>query len=877
MSAAALALSLLWALPAAAQDAGAADQTGAPAADTTSQAEGSPDIVVTGSRFGGRVVTDSLTPIDSIGAEQLASSGATELQEALRVAVPSFTTPRPVAAGALDFLQPPSLRGLSTGQLLMLVNGKRRHTSSSLNLGATLGRGDTNYDFNAIPAGALSSVEVLRDGASAQYGSDAIAGVINLQLDKRIGYDAGASYRQTTRDDGETYVGWAGAGFALGSDGGVLRITAQYQKQEPTDRALPDTRQQYFGRNAAGALVAPSGNFGSGIGLTPSNGTLDPREATIDRNMWVFGQAEYESKSGFANLELPLSGDAATFYAFGGYSKLDGVSFNFFRRAGQDETVRALYPDGFLPLQPIGIENWSGSAGLRGKLGEFTYDLSTTFGNSQEYTDYTNSLNTSQGTASKREFDRGSTRFRQWTNNLDLTRGFDLGDGAPLNVAFGLEYRKEYFVVFAGEPDSYANGGVAIIDGPNAGRPAPVGAQPGGGTNPIDTSNTVRNSKAVYAEIEKEFFDRLTIDGAVRYEDFSDFGDTWNWKAGARFEIIPGFALRGAYSTGFRAPALQQSYTSNTNVSFVNGAPLRIRTASTRDPIAPLIGAAPLKPELSKNLSLGVVISPPSSGLTFSMDYYNIRIDDRIALSSNFSSTALTNLLAARGQPGIQSVAYLTNAVDTTTQGVEGTITWKTRFAGGNLNATLAGMVTQTDLRRIAGTPAALVPLGISTVLFDLTQQIRFTDSSPRDKATLNLNWKSGKFGFNLTNSYYGKVAQVALTGRTAAQVAALVPGYDTKVLPANVAGTSYDIVQYFGGRIVTDFQADYQVTPFATITVGADNIFDVFPAKQIASTVASVAAGTNGADNNGTFPYPYISPFGVNGATLYARLKLHF
>ncbi|MBB3880901.1 TonB-dependent receptor plug domain-containing protein [Sphingomonas pseudosanguinis] len=246
----AVSLSLVWATLAQAQTA-----------PVESDEQASADIVVTGSRFGGRVATESLNPVDTISKEELTSSGASELQDMLKVAVPSFSTPRPVAVGVADFLASPTLRGLSTGQMLVLVNGKRRHTSSQLNLGNTIGRGDIAYDFNAIPAGALGRVEVLRDGASAQYGSDAIAGVINMQLDDRVGVDGTISYRQTTRGDGETYVAWAGGGMRLGSEG-VLRVTAQYQKQEITDRARPDTRQQYFGRNAAGQPVLPSGNLG---------------------------------------------------------------------------------------------------------------------------------------------------------------------------------------------------------------------------------------------------------------------------------------------------------------------------------------------------------------------------------------------------------------------------------------------------------------------------------------------------------------------------------------------------------------------------------------------------------------------------------------
>jgi len=242
------------------------------------------NIVVTGSRFGPRVATDSPTPIDTISSEELAKTGGTDLSQKIKVMVPSFSTPRPVAAGTNDFLTPPTLRGLSTGQLLMLINGKRRHTNAELNSNNQIGRGDVAYDFNAIPAAALSRVEVLRDGAAAQYGSDAIAGVINLELNKSAGFAADARFGMTTKGDGEDILLSLSNGFDVGN-GGIVRITGAYQHHNTTNRALPDTRQQYFGNNA-GVLVLPSGNFGSGTGLTPSNGTLDPREATFNRNNW---------------------------------------------------------------------------------------------------------------------------------------------------------------------------------------------------------------------------------------------------------------------------------------------------------------------------------------------------------------------------------------------------------------------------------------------------------------------------------------------------------------------------------------------------------------------------------------------------------------
>ncbi|MEC4589669.1 TonB-dependent receptor [Nitrospirillum amazonense] len=834
------------------------------------------EIVVTGTRFEARSALKSPTPIDSISAEDLTRGGGSSLQDMLKVAVPSFSTPRPVAAGSLDFITPPTMRGLSTGQLLLLIDGKRRHTSPDLNSSNQVGRGDVAYDFNSIPTAAIERVEVLRDGAAAQYGSDAIAGVLNIQLARGTEGVATAKFGMTQQGDGaDTQVSVA-KGVTLGNDG-FVRLTAQYQAHQPSNRATADTRQQYFGIGANGALVAPSANYGSGTGLTASNGTLDPREATIDRDIWKFGDPKYRNAAVFVNAEKPLS-DLVEAYAFGGYNRLEGISYNFFRRAGQDETVRSIYPNGFLPLQNITLQNGSGAFGLKGDdLAGFGWDLSTLYGGGRNDLGYSNSNNVSQGASSQTSFDRGNDEFRQWTTNLDLTRRVPLGFEDPLKVAFGLEYRKEFYDLRAGEPASYANGGLTILDGPNKGKPAPVGAQPGGGITPDDAVSANRDSKAAYLELEHDFFDkRLTLSSALRYEDFSDFGDTTNYKVAGRFALTDELAFRSSYGTGFRAPALAQSYFGSTNISFVNGQPLRIRTISVNDPIASLVGASALKPEKSDDISAGFVFT--KGALEATVDAYQIKITDRIAMSSNFQSTALTNLLASKGYANIGAVAYLTNAVDTTTRGVDVTLRYRQDLQEwGVLTGTLAGTYNNTTFDRIAGTPAALSAIGITTVLFDLSQQVRFTSSTPKEKETLNLNWQKDRLKLNLTLTRYGEVGQVALTGKTPAQVAALIPGYKVKLVPSAPGSANSDIIQYFGADIVTDIEGSYDVTSDFTITAGISNLLDQYPDKQIASTAASVAAGTNGADNNGTFPYAYIAPYGVNGRTFYVKAAYRF
>lgn len=832
-------------------------------------------IIVTGSRFGGRTSTQSATPVDAIGREALEQSGRVDLIQQLKVEVPSFNTPRPLGSGVGDYLTPPSLRGLGPGEVLVLINGKRRHTASDLNASNGVGRGDVSVDFNAIPYFALSRAEVLRDGASAQYGSDAISGVINLILDRSTGTRAQVTGGITTEGDGAYGEASVSSGIRVG-EGGVFRLTASFQQHEGTDRSRPDTRQQYFGTNAQGAPTTISGNYGSGIGLTPSNGALDPREATIDRNVFRFGDQPNSNKQIFYNFVAPAS-DSVEVYSFGGYNRLDGDIEYFFRRAGQDETIRAINPDGYRPRLDSQLENFSVAMGLRGDdLAGFGWDLSSVYGvNAQDLT-YENSVNVSYGAATPRSFYRLGSDFYQWTSNLDLTREIPVGDADPLKLAAGLEYREESYRLFSGDPAGYLGGGVPILDGPNAGRPAIVGAQPGPSNGADDRASLSRHSWAIYGDAEKTLFGRLLLQGTVRHEHYSDFGNTTNFKVAGRFELFGGLAARASYNTGFRAPALAQSGYNASNTLILNGQQAIVRVAAVDSPAARLAGATDLKPETSRNVSAGLVFA--SGGITATLDAYQIKVRDRIAISSTFQDARLSAFLAANGQGNFSAISYLTNAVDTQTRGVDLVVNYRTRIGSdGMFSATLAGNYNKTEFDRIAGTPAPLAALGIATPLFDLTQQLRFSDSLPRDKVTLDLNYKRGPFAISLTNTRYGEVSTVALTNRTPAQVAALTPGYDVTLVPVSATSANSDIVQRFGAEVLTDLELSWQANRALRLSVGAQNLFDVYPDENIASTVASVAAGTNGADNVGTQPYNAISPFGFNGRTVFVRAGISF
>lgn len=828
------------------------------------------NIVVTGTRFGQRFAADSPTPIDSLSREELVAGGAVELQNMLRIAVPSFNTARPVTSGVADFLQSPTLRGLSTGQTLVLINGSRRHTNSDLNVGNQMGRGDVAYNFNAIPSIALKRVEILRDGASAQYGSDAIAGIVNLILDDSIGGDFTAFTGVTSEGDGEKTSVSLGYGWAL-NENSFIRLSGQFDKQGFSDRSRLDTRQQYFGDNGSSTI---SSNYGSGTGLTPSNGELDPREQTIDRNTFIFGQPERDSYSLFFNAGTQLSDDLEL-YGFAGYSDLSGSNPNFFRRSGQDQTIRSIHPDGFIPFQNIDLVDFSASLGLRGKdMFGFNWDLSSVYGTSKTDLAYSNSNNVSLGADSPTSFERGGTRLKQWTTKLDLTRQIELMSEVPFNVALGVEYRTENFEAVEGELLSYSFGNIPILDGPNAGNVAPAGAQPAGGTSPDETVDEGRDNFAIYAEIEKEWNDVFLVSVAGRYEDYSDFGSTTDYKLSTRYSITDEINLRATVGSSFRAPALPQQFFQRAEVSFATGLPVSTRIVSTTSELAPLIGAEPLKAETANNISFGATYN--AGALSASIDAYQITLEDRIVLSSQFSGNELTDILRENGFGETKAVSFLTNAVDTTTRGVDLNVSYLATLFNGKLRSNLAANFSDTKFDRLGETPDKLLDLGITTDLFDLRSQTRLKDGTPESKIALNVNWSKGNWVIDFTNTRYGEVSQADLSNKTLAQADALISGFNTTLVP-RAGSDNVDIIETFGAKIITDISVAYKFNESTTFTVGADNIFDIYPDEQVATTVESTLAGTRGSDNTGIFPYSYLSPFGVSGTFFYGSLNFKF
>lgn len=853
----------------------AQDVPGETEASAAGEATPQEQIIVTGTRRTDRTVADSPVPIDVIGGEQLTDNGFTDTNRILNQLVPSFNFPQPAITDGTDAVRPATLRGLAPDQTLVLVNGKRRHTSALLNLNGSVGRGSAAVDINTIPPIAIERIEVLRDGAASQYGSDAIAGVINIQLRKRVGNTAQVTYGKyiTTMDDvleqGGPVTGTngqpvldttAGAGdvyqltdngrerrrrdggtltlaTALGlpvGPGGYLNVALQFQDKNPTDRSGADPRRQY-------PLVG---------------GLADPREQTIDRYTHRYGDPATTDYIAFLNAGYELS-PGAELYTFASYNRRDSESAGFYRRANDTRNRNysasttafvPFYADGFLPLITGDIEDIAAAAGVRGTFGdEWNYDASVVYGTNRFNFGVENSFNVSFGNASQRKFDAGSLRFGQTTANLDLQKTFDFGIGSGVSVAFGAEYRNENFRIVAGDFQSYAGG-------PFAPSPifAPAGAQVFPGFRPANEVDASRNSKAVYLELETDLSDAFTIQLAGRYEDFSDFGDTINGKAAARFEPIDGIALRGSISTGFRAPSLQQQFYATTSTNNVNGTLVDILTVPVNNPVAVVLGSKPLKPEKSVNWSAGATFSL-IPGLNITADYYNIDIDDRIVVTEILQDPTttpatprcfgpVTSILCANGFNNVSSARFFVNGIDTRTRGYEIVGTYRVPDMGlGNLSLTAGFSNNKTKI-----TDAAVLPTLPGLTLFGRQESLRLTRGQPRTKLNVGLDWSSGIFGFTARANRFGEV---------------LIPGVD--------AARDQELSKQW----VTDAEVRAKIADRLELAVGANNLFDSYPDR--------VRFGLDGGQNyglNGYFiPYSQFSPSGFNGRFLYGRVSFDF
>nr|MEA2799176.1 iron complex outerrane recepter protein [Phenylobacterium sp.] len=771
------------------------------------------ELVVTGSRAEPRSRLESLAPVDVVTAKSLQKQGTTELAAALAATVPSIDFPRPSNTDGTDSVRPATLRGQGPDQTLVLINGVRAHTSALVNLNGSVGRGSAAVDLNTIPEVAIDRIEVLRDGASALYGSDAIAGVINIGL-RQADHGGGASVtygEHVTRvqffnagtkditDGGATTVqGWQG--FKLGSDG-FLTVSAGYRDQNHTNRSDVDPR-------------------------------FSPR---IVRSR--FGDGDVEEKTIYFNAGKPLGGGWEASAWGGGQQRHSETAATY--RAPNDATqnIPSVYPDGYLPLINTHSDDFSIGGALKGEIAGWKSSFSVDYGWNRLKYGVEHTLNPSLGPTSPQSFYAGQMTYDQTVGNADFSRDFDVGLAGPLNVAFGLEGRNEQFKIGAGEPGSYARGTVAPT--------LSFGSRGFTGFTPENVVDKSRTNVGAYLALEGKITDRFTGSAAVRQEHYSDFGDNTSGKLSGRFEVTPQLAFRGSAESGFRAPGLQQQYFTSTSILFINGVPFDTGTFPSVSSVGKALGGVPLQPEKSRNYALGAVFH--SGNLEVTIDGYEIDVDNRIVLSETLTGSAT----AAPGtnarvifdllQPfGASAARFFLNGVDTRTKGVDYVIHYRLPTDDlGNFDLTAAANTNDFRVTKTPVTKQTILPVPVS--LFARQAVLRFTDGTPKWKVTLQSDWEKNNWGATLRSTFYGDVLS-----------------------PGTLADGSADV--HTGKRTVWDLEGRYTFPHQVTLAVGADNLFDVYP-RQI-----SPALNTTGAA-----PFTSFSPFGFNGRFVYGRLSVNW
>ncbi|MGV3579340.1 TonB-dependent receptor plug domain-containing protein [Brevundimonas sp.] len=781
------------------------------------------EIVVTGTRTAGRTRLDTIAPVDVISGETLTRQGTgTELGSALAAQAPSINFPRPAISDGSDHVRPATLRGLSPDQTLVLINGQRGHVSALVNVNGSLGRGSAAFDLNTIPSVALGAVEVLRDGASAQYGSDAIAGVVNLRLREadsgggitlNLGrYDTSVDTARGSRDeiDGEqvSLTGWIGLPLF---DDGFLTVSGEIQRRDPTNRA----------------------DF-----ATPASTTNGATQTVLGR----FGDPEVESQSIFLNAGKPLA-NGWTAYAFGGFQDKDTESAATARAFNNANNVLAAYPNGFVPLIATHINDYNVYGGFKGPAFGIDWDISASWGRNALDYQVNNTINASYGNASPRSFRAGGLEYEQTVLALDGVRPLEVGLAEPLNLAFGLEFRNEEFAQTAGQLQSWNR---------NPGSSQGGGAQGFPGFSPANATERDRHNWGAYVDIEGNLTEALSFGIAGRYEDYSDFGDQFTGKLSARYDFSPEFALRGAVSTGFRAPALQQQYFSyiatNLVTTVVGGVPVTnlIQSGTFRvdDPVSVALGAKPLEAETSTNYSLGAVFR--SGGFELTVDAYQIEVDDRIILSENLGPTrpsqsaATTNAVLAIIQPlGVSSARFFTNGLKTTTKGLDVVGRYRLPTDYGRFDFTLAGNFNDTSVDEVPGVPVVSIPVS-PNFLFDRSNILAFEEGTPGTKLVGSVDWSHGNFSATAKATYFESV-----------------------LIANNNSSLDYET----GDDTLIDLEARYDFPQGVGFAVGVNNVTDEYPNY----TPAALNAPT------GSVGFPQYSPYGFNGRFVYGRVSYKF
>ncbi len=773
-------------------------------------------VVVLGSRTQAKTALDTAVPVGLISAKDLQSAGSLELGKVLQDLDPSFNFTTTFISDGTDIIRPATLRGLGPDQLLVLVNGKRRHQQALVNVQQTIGRGSAGTDINAIPLSAIQSIEVLRDGAAAQYGSDAIAGVINIVLKKGVtDTQLSASAGTTKEGDGDTYTASAHKGMALGADGGYLNLSVEGRRRNETNRAGPDT-----------------------LRVNPPRVTQRIGDSLAkDGYLWM-------------NASLPVGG--GELYAFGGASKRTGDSSGFFRSAGDARNVPAVYPNGFLPNIITTVKDASLGLGFKQNLtGDWSVDLSVNHGRSELGFHERNSINVSyyyENGSSPLEADTGKLKFDQTTLNLDFKGSVDFA-GGPLYIGTGFEWRRDNYQIVAGDPVSYQYGRTndpRKIIRDQTGGIAASGIQGFPGYTPGTEVDDGRHNTAYYVDLERKLGDTLSLGAALRHERYSDFGNTTIGKLSVRYDPSRLVGLRASGSTGFRAPGVQQKFYSSVSTN-LNAAGILTETLTAREnsAVTRAFGIAPLQEETSKSASVGMILRP-TNNFSVTADLYRTNIDDRIVFSSNIApesgacATAAACPIKAILDPlRVGQAQFFTNAIDTTTTGFDLVAQHTTRGAGSTL--VLSGQLgfNRTKVKDRHSQSSVLS----GAQLFDDTQVTLIEKGQPRQHHVVAADYTVGQWNATARANYFGEVEGQGFT-----------PGF----------------IQTWEAKWIVDLTGRYNFTRKLSVSAGINNLFDTYPTKW--DPVKAAPFPQLG------FTHCWETcPFGINGRSYYVKADYAF
>ncbi len=880
------------------------------------------EIAVIGSRSAtARTNIQTATPVDVINTKELKSFGQVDVGQILNFVAPSFSSNRQTVTDGTDHIDPASLRGLGPDQVLVLLNGKRRHNTALVNINGSVGRGSVGTDMNVIPVAAIERIEVLRDGAAAQYGSDAIAGVINIVLKKGytgttasltygsnvttlnyttpvLGSTTPKSYSKSITDGAVLQFDFS-KGFRLGKEGS-LTIAAQYNDRGNTSRTgLDNIPTLYLGNNGSFPNT-PTGQDQTAFRtkLVADDAAL-AQSRNYNRENMIYGNSSARNYGIFANGSIPLDANSEIYFS-GGYTYRTGQGYgnNRIPVARNQQPVAAdgslLYQDGFLPGIQSDIYDKSFIAGYKTKIGDWSMDVSNVFGNNTFQFTVFNSANASlQAPASSQtSFDAGQLSFSQNTFNLDFARNFQkVGGFNYINMAFGGEIRIEKFKIMAGEINSYYGAAIQrataplFVGGPPQGTTAAgPGSQVFPGYQPNDATDRSRDNEAVYADFEAEK-GRLLLGVAGRFENFSDFGSTINGKVSARLQITDNIALRGAASTGFRAPSLHQRYFQNTSTQFISGLPSNTLTVNNDNDIArKTVGVDALRPETSVNLSLGITAKIANS-LTLTVDAYQIDIKDRIVYSGAYSRVQL-GITDATQFPGVNNVRFFANAVNTRTQGIDIVATERINMAKGRLTLSAALNFNNNQVTSLNSTPLIDAPKNndlnanpstwYRTTLFDRQQYALIEAYLPRSKWNLSAAYNIGKLDVTFRAVRFGETQFKNVVDPLAKKTDGTY--WNTQFNYGD--GVNAPIDQTFSALWICDLVVGYKITKALYASVGANNLFDAYPDQiyidpRNAQGSIDYNAGRDGSNRGRLLFQP--NQGGYNGRFAFGKLSVNF